>query len=233
MFVNLEHVEKTYISGEVTTKALHDVTLEIDKGEFLVVLGPSGSGKTTLLNIISGLDRPDSGRIQFKDLELSSLSDDKLTAFRRKHLGFVFQQYNLLQNLTAYENVQIGADIGDNPLDVMETLKMVGLETQRNKYPYQLSGGEQQRVSIARSLAKNPDLLFCDELTGALDEKTARQVLQVVEDLHRKLQLTIIVITHNAGIAAMADRIIKMNSGRIEEITVNRQRLGAGQIHWG
>lgn len=233
MFVNLEHVEKTYISGEVTTKALHDVTLEIDKGEFLVVLGPSGSGKTTLLNIISGLDRPDSGRIQFKDLELSSLSDDKLTAFRRKHLGFVFQQYNLLQNLTAYENVQIGADIGDNPLDVMETLKMVGLETQRNKYPYQLSGGEQQRVSIARSLAKNPDLLFCDELTGALDEKTARQVLQVVEDLHRKLQLTIIVITHNAGIAAMADRIIKMNSGRIEEITVNRHRLGAGQIHWG
>ena len=164
---------------------------------------------------------------------MSSLSDDKLTAFRRKHLGFVFQQYNLLQNLTAYENVQIGADIGDNPLDVMETLKMVGLETQRNKYPYQLSGGEQQRVSIARSLAKNPDLLFCDELTGALDEKTARQVLQVVEDLHRKLQLTIIVITHNAGIAAMADRIIKMNSGRIEEITVNRNRLGAGQIHWG
>ena len=233
MLIRLKNVEKTYRSGEVETKALRDVSLDIKQSEFVVVLGPSGSGKTTLLNVISGLDRIDAGHIFFQDTELSCLSDDKLTEFRRRHLGFVFQQYNLLQNLTAFENVQIGADIGEHPLDVEETLRKVGLTNHQDKYPYQLSGGEQQRVSIARSIAKNPDILFCDELTGALDEKTARQVLRVVEELNRDLGLTMVVITHNAGIAAMADRVIRMNSGQIESITKNDTKQLSQDIQWG
>ena len=169
----------------------------------------------------------------YKDTELTKLSEDKLTEFRRNHLGFVFQQYNLLQNLTALENVQMGSDIGKTPLDPEDILAKVGLKDQMHKYPYQLSGGEQQRVSVARSVAKNPEILFCDEPTGSLDEETSKQVLRVIEDLNRDLKATMVVITHNPGIGAMADRVIKMNSGKIEEIIENKDKISAGQIQWG
>lgn len=233
MSIILKNVTKTYKSGEVETHALKGISLEIKEGEFIVILGPSGSGKSTLLNVISGLDTPTSGVIKFKDLVLTDLSEDKLTEFRRNHLGFVFQQYNLLQNLTALENVLMGSDIGKDPLDPEEILKKVGLENQMHKYPYQLSGGEQQRVSVARSVAKNPEILFCDEPTGSLDEATSKQVLEVIERLNKELNATMVVITHNPGIGAMADRIIKMNSGNIEEIIINKEKISASQIKWG
>ncbi|SHE99596.1 ABC transporter ATP-binding protein [Alkalibacter saccharofermentans] len=233
MSIILKNVMKTYKSGEVETHALKGVSLEIKEGEFIVILGPSGSGKSTLLNVISGLDTPTSGVIMYKDTELTKLSEDKLTEFRRNHLGFVFQQYNLLQNLTALENVQMGSDIGKAPLDPEDILAKVGLKDQMHKYPYQLSGGEQQRVSVARSVAKNPEILFCDEPTGSLDEETSKQVLRVIEDLNRDLKTTMVVITHNPGIGAMADRVIKMNSGKIEEIIENKDKISAGQIQWG
>lgn len=236
MLFELNSVNKTYKSGEVITRALNDVTLEIDKGEFIVVLGPSGSGKTTLLNVMGGLDTPDSGSIIFEEgLNITGLAEDKLTEFRRNHLGFVFQQYNLLQNLTALDNVRMGADIGkkDNKTDPLSILEKVGLGEFKDKYPYQLSGGEQQRVSIARSIAKNPDVLFCDEPTGSLDEEKAKNVLGVIENLNIETELTVVLITHNEAIAKMADRIIRMNSGKIEESVLNKEKIAAKDLHWG
>ena len=173
--ITMTNVTKTYKTGDVETYALKDVNLTIEEGEFVVILGPSGSGKSTLLNVISGLDTVTSGEITFKGETLTNLDEEEMTAFRRKHLGFIFQQYNLLQNLNVYENIQIGSDIGTAPLDIAELLEKVGLEKARNKYPSQLSGGEQQRVSIVRSLAKNPDIIFCDEPTGSLDEENSKK----------------------------------------------------------
>lgn len=229
----LTDVSKVYVNGEVETVALRNVDLTIDEGEFVVILGPSGSGKSTLLNVISGLDTASSGTIRFKDECLTDLSEDEMTAFRRKHLGFIFQQYYLLQNLTVHENVQMAADLSEHPLDIDELLAAVGMEGARNKYPRQLSGGEQQRVSVARSLAKRPDIVFCDEPTGALDEMNSKRVLRALEDLHHEHWMTVVVITHNAGIAQMADKVIKMNSGAITEILHNDVKVDAEQVQWG
>lgn len=231
--ITMTNVTKTYKSGDVETYALKDVNLTIEEGEFVVILGPSGSGKSTLLNVISGLDTVTSGEITFRDETLTNLDEEEMTAFRRKHLGFIFQQYNLLQNLNVYENIQIGSDIGTAPLDITDLLEKVGLEKARNKYPSQLSGGEQQRVSIVRSLAKNPDIIFCDEPTGSLDEENSKKILQLLQNLNEDYNKTVIVITHNLGIAEMADKVIKMNSGQITEVTLNKVKKNAQDISWG
>ena len=231
--ITMTNVTKTYKTGDVETYALKDVNLTIEEGEFVVILGPSGSGKSTLLNVISGLDTVTSGEITFKGETLTNLDEEEMTAFRRKHLGFIFQQYNLLQNLNVYENIQIGSDIGTAPLDIAELLEKVGLEKARNKYPSQLSGGEQQRVSIVRSLAKNPDIIFCDEPTGSLDEENSKKILQLLQNLNEDYNKTVIVITHNLGIAEMADKVIKMNSGQITEVTLNNVKKNAQDISWG
>jgi len=231
--LELTGVSKVYRSGEVETVALRDVDLTLNEGEFVVILGPSGSGKSTLLNVISGLDTVSSGTIMFRDVCLTDLTEDEMTAFRRAHLGFIFQQYNLLQNLTAYENVQMAADLSDHPLDIDGLLAAVGLEAARNKYPRQLSGGEQQRVSVARSLAKNPDIVFCDEPTGALDEMNSKRVLRALQELHRQYDKTVVVITHNTGIAQMAHQVIRMNSGAITEIVRNDVQADAEDVEWG
>lgn len=231
--ITLTDVTKTYRNGDIETDALKNIDLEISEGEFAVILGPSGSGKSTLLNVISGLDTVTSGKITFFDQELTGLPESGMTRFRRQYLGFIFQQYNLLQNLTVYENIQIGADIGTNPLDIDELLAKIGLNDTRNKYPSQLSGGEQQRVSVARSLAKNPAVIFCDEPTGSLDEVNSKNVLKLLQDLNREYKKTIVVITHNVGISEMSDKVIKMNSGKIVEVTVNKTIKDAHDIHWG
>lgn len=231
--ITMTNVTKTYKIGDVETYALKDVNLTIEEGEFVVILGPSGSGKSTLLNVISGLDTVTSGEITFRGESLTNLDEEEMTAFRRKHLGFIFQQYNLLQNLNVYENIQIGSDIGTAPLDIAELLEKVGLEKARNKYPSQLSGGEQQRVSIVRSLAKNPDIIFCDEPTGSLDEENSKKILQLLQNLNEDYNKTVIVITHNLGIAEMADKVIKMNSGQITEVTLNEVKKNAQDISWG
>lgn len=228
----LTGVSKVYVSGEVETVALRAVDLTIDDGEFVVILGPSGSGKSTLLNVISGLDAASSGTIMFRDQCLTDMSEDQLTRFRREHLGFIFQQYNLLQNLTVYENVQMAADLGANPLDIDALLADVGLADHRDKYPRQLSGGEQQRVSVARSLAKNPDIIFCDEPTGALDEMNSKKVLRALQDLHHEYGKTIVVITHNNGIAQMAHTVIRMNSGAVVEVVRNDVQVDAEDVEW-
>lgn len=228
----LTGVSKVYRSGEVETVALRDVDLTIDEGEFVVILGPSGSGKSTLLNVISGLDTASSGTIMFRDQCLTDLSEDELTRFRREHLGFIFQQYNLLQNLTVFENVQMAADLGATPLDIDELLEAVGLEAHRDKYPRQLSGGEQQRVSVARSLAKNPDIVFCDEPTGALDEMNSKRVLRALQELHHAYNKTVVIITHNVGIAQMAHTVIRMNSGAITEVHHNAVQVDAEDVEW-
>lgn len=231
--IRLENVHKVYKTGDVETAALKEIDLTIQDGAFVVILGPSGSGKSTLLNVISGLDMVTSGTITFDETVLTDLTPEQMTAFRRDHLGFIFQQYNLLQNLTVYENIQIGADLSSEPLAIDELLEQVGLQGARDKYPYQLSGGEQQRVSVARSLAKNPSIVFCDEPTGSLDEDNSKRVLELLERLNETYGKTIVVITHNTGIGAMADDVIKMNSGRIVELTHNPVRQAAHDIHWG
>lgn len=230
--ITLENVFKTYKSGDVETHALRGISLTINDGEFIVILGPSGSGKSTLLNVISGLDTITSGSIKFDKKEISKYKEDELTKFRRDNLGFIFQQYNLLQNLTVYENIQMGADISKNPLDINEIITHVGLNDSRNKYPSQLSGGQQQRVSIARSIVKNPRIMFCDEPTGALDEETAKQVLNLLQKLNQELKTTTVIITHNPNIAKMADTVIRMNSGNIEETYKNKEKLTANELKW-
>lgn len=231
--ITLTGVTKTYRSGDIETDALKNIDLEISEGEFAVILGPSGSGKSTLLNVISGLDTVSAGKITFFDQELTSLSESEMTRFRRQYLGFIFQQYNLLQNLTVYENIQVGADIGTAPLDIDELLEKIGLAHTRNKYPSQLSGGEQQRVSVARSLAKNPAVIFCDEPTGSLDEANSKNVLKLLQNLNREYKKTVVVITHNLGISEMSDKVVKMNSGKIIDVTVNETKKDAQDIHWG
>ncbi|GEL07870.1 ABC transporter ATP-binding protein [Salisediminibacterium halotolerans] len=231
--ITVTDVSKVYQSGEVETHALKKINVMIENGEFIVILGPSGSGKSTLLNVISGLDTVTEGTIFFAETELTALSEREMTKFRRDHLGFIFQQYNLLQNLTAYENVQIGADIGQNPFPIDDLLGKVGLTKARDKYPYQLSGGEQLRVSVARSLAKNPDIIFCDEPTGSLDEINSKKVLKLLQELNTAYEKTIVVITHNAGIAEMADKVIKMNSGEIIELIYQDVKKDAQDISWG
>lgn len=233
MGIKLNNVNKIYKIGDIETYALKDVSLKINDGEFIVILGPSGSGKSTMLNVISGLDTPSSGDITYNEILLSKCTEEELTLFRRKHLGFVFQQYNLFQNLTVRENVDMGANISSDPLNIDEIIEKVGLTEHKDKYPSQLSGGQQQRVSIARSIVKKPEILFCDEPTGALDETSARDVLELLSKMNEEYKTTVVIITHNPGIALMADRVIKMNSGKIKEIISNKEKQKAFEIIWG
>ncbi|MGL4345186.1 MAG: ABC transporter ATP-binding protein [Cellulosilyticaceae bacterium] len=232
MGIVLKNVTKIYGQGDIETYALKEVSLEIKQGEVMVILGPSGSGKSTLLNVISGLDTPTSGEILFEGQVISHYNSKQLTKFRRDYLGFIFQQYNLLQNLTVRENIEMGASLGQSPLPIDEVIDAVGLGSKKNKYPHQLSGGEQQRVAIARSVAKNPAIMFCDEPTGALDEETGKQVLGLLQEMNEKYGTTTVIITHNPSIADLADRIIKMNSGQIKEEVINEHKLKAGSIKW-
>jgi putative ABC transport system ATP-binding protein len=225
-------VAKTYTMGEIQVAALRDVNLELYEGEFVVLLGASGSGKSTLLNILGGLDTPTAGTLQYLDHDLTQAGDAMLTAFRREHVGFVFQFYNLIPSLTALENVQLVTEISPNPMDAGEALRLVGLEERMNHFPAQLSGGEQQRVAIARAIAKQPDMLLCDEPTGALDYRTGKLVLEVLDRINRELGTTTAVITHNAAIAGMAHRVIHISSGRITRIETNEKRVPPGDIQW-
>ncbi|WP_235953460.1 ABC transporter ATP-binding protein [Noviherbaspirillum galbum] len=218
--------------GEVPVQALSDISLEFYRSEFVVLLGASGSGKSTLLNIIGGLDTPSSGRLYWNGRDMSDADDEALTRFRRRHVGFVFQFYNLIPSLTARENVELVADISDDPMDAREALAMVGLGDRLDHFPAQMSGGEQQRVAIARAIIKRPDILLCDEPTGALDFQTGKLVLQVIDRVNRELGTTTIVITHNAAIAAMAHRVVYLTSGRIARIDANPERKTPEQISW-
>ena len=228
----VEGVKKDYQMGEVIVSALREVSLEVYQGELLVVLGPSGSGKSTLLNIIGGIDTATAGRVLFRDQVLSDYTEGQLTQYRRHHIGFVFQFYNLMPNLTAEENVEMATEISDNPLSPGETLGLVGLEERRSHFPSQLSGGEQQRVAIARAVAKQPEILLCDEPTGALDISTGKIVLEALRSINERMGTTVIVITHNAAIGGMANRIVRMKDGRVHEVIVNEVQKTADELEW-
>jgi putative ABC transport system ATP-binding protein len=223
---------KTYTSGEVEVHALRGVDLDISGGEVVVLLGPSGSGKSTLLNIMGGLDHASSGHLFFKDLELTSLGDRGLTTYRREHVGFVFQFYNLMASLTAYENVALVTEIADHPMRPEEALALVGLESRMDHFPSQLSGGEQQRVAIARAIAKRPDVLLCDEPTGALDSKTGIRVIEALLSINAQLGTTTLIITHNASIQAVAHRVLFFADGQISRIQTNATRQAAAALSW-
>jgi putative ABC transport system ATP-binding protein len=229
---SLRDVCKVYTMGEVKVIALQDINLELYEGEFIVLLGASGSGKSTLLNILGGLDTPTSGSLRYLDHDLTRATDTELTRFRREHVGFIFQFYNLIPSLTALENVELVTEISKDPMDAAEALAMVGLGDRLHHFPAQLSGGEQQRVAIARAVAKRPDMLLCDEPTGALDFKTGKIVLEVLERINRELNTTIAVITHNAAIAGMAHRVVSISSGKITQVQVNTTRVSPGEISW-
>jgi putative ABC transport system ATP-binding protein len=225
-------LSKVYRVGEVEVHALRDVDLDLFPGEFVVLLGPSGSGKSTLLNILGGLDVPTRGSVAFEDHELEAGDERELTRFRREHVGFVFQFYNLIPSLTALENVALVTEISPRAMDPGEALRLVGLEDRADHFPAQLSGGEQQRVAIARAVAKRPQVLLCDEPTGALDFETGKRVLEVLERTNRELGTLTAVITHNAAISKMADRVVRIRSGRILEVTRNERRAGPGELQW-
>ncbi|MEL7649092.1 MAG: ABC transporter ATP-binding protein [Sedimentibacter sp.] len=227
-----ENISKYYKMGEVTVKALEDVSFDVKKGEFVVILGPSGSGKSTLLNIVGGMDTPTTGDVYFNGELITGMSDRDLTVYRRNEIGFVFQFYNLMSTLTAKENVELAAEICQNPIDVEEVLEAVGLKERMNNFPSQMSGGEQQRVAIARAVAKNPQILLCDEPTGALDFETGISILKVLKDMNERYNNTVVVITHNSSIAQMADKIIKMRSGKITEVVLNHTPIPAERIEW-
>jgi putative ABC transport system ATP-binding protein len=225
-------LSKVYRTGEVQVVALHDVDLEIRAGEFIVLLGPSGSGKSTLLNILGGLDAPTSGDVEFREHRLTGASDAELTAYRREHVGFVFQFYNLIPSLTVRENVALVTDIVSHPMPIDEAIDLVGLTPRRDHFPAQLSGGEQQRVAIARAIVKRPEVLLCDEPTGALDYRTGKLVLEVIAKINAELGTTAVVITHNAAIAGMADRVIHLGDGTIQRIDANAHRISPSELSW-
>ncbi len=228
--IHFNDVTKIYNKGQVETTALQNITLDITQGTFLVVLGPSGSGKSTMLNLMGALDEPTKGTISVSEQNISSFNDKQLTQFRRDYLGFVFQEYNLLQTLNVKENVEVTARLSNNPMEIETVLEKVGLKHHMEKYPYELSGGEQQRVSIARALVKQPSILFCDEPTGALDEQTAKEVLGVLKALNETENMTIVLITHNQSLATIANRVIRLNSGCIVEDTINETPSGVEAI---
>ncbi len=228
----IRDVTKVYGSGEGAVHALRGVDLDVPRGEFIVLLGASGSGKSTLLNILGGLDRPTAGRVSFGSLNLTGMDDDALTLYRRNHVGFVFQFYNLMPSLTAIENVELVTEIARQPLSPGEALDVVGLSERRDHFPAQLSGGEQQRVAIARAIAKQPEVLLCDEPTGALDSTTGRMVLKVLQDVNTRLGTTVLIITHAAATAELADRVVHLADGRIKDLVVNRLKKSAEEIAW-
>lgn len=231
-FVHFENVCKFYKTGETTIAAADGVSFDIEKGEFCIIVGPSGAGKTTVLNMLGGMDNCDEGIIRLDGQDISSFSAKQLTTYRRHDVGFVFQFYNLVQNLTALENVELAAEICRDPLPAAETLSKVGLSQRLNNFPAQLSGGEQQRVSIARALAKNPKILLCDEPTGALDYVTGKQILQLLQDTCRNTGRTVIVITHNTAITAMADKVIHVKNGQVTHVEVNKDPVPVERIEW-
>ncbi len=231
-FVRFEHVKKTYRMGEVEIHALRDATFSVDQGELCVIVGPSGAGKTTLLNILGGMDTLTDGRIMLGHDEISAYNAKQLTAYRRHDVGFVFQFYNLVPNLTALENVELAAQICRDPLDAAQVLELVGLSHRVANFPAQLSGGEQQRVAIARALAKNPKLLLCDEPTGALDYHTGKAILQLLQDMSREKGMTVIIITHNSALTAMADRVIRVKNGMVVSEEINPSPTPVEEIEW-
>ena len=233
MLYEVKNVYKTYKTKSYTNHVLNNINLKIKGGDVVVILGPSGSGKSTLLNILSGIDRPTKGQVYFKKKRIDIKNELQLTKYRRENLGFIFQNYNLIPTLTVKENIELGASLTKNSLDINELLDNVNLKNHKNKYPYQLSGGEQQRVAIARSLSKNPDVLFCDEPTGALDEENGKRVLKILQDMNEKYNTTLIIVTHNPSIADMANTVIKMNSGKIIEIKKNKTIKNANELRWG
>lgn len=231
-FVELKNVSKIYQMGEVKITAVDNISFSIEKGEFVIIVGPSGAGKTTVLNILGGMDSASAGQVLVDGNDVAALKGRQLTRYRREDIGFVFQFYNLVQNLTAVENVEMATQICRNPLDAAETLDSVGLGSRMDNFPGQLSGGEQQRVSIARALAKNPKLLLCDEPTGALDYITGKQILGLLQDTCRKRGMTVIVITHNLALTPMADRVIRIKNGTVDSSYINETPVPVEQIEW-
>ncbi len=231
-FVKLENITKIYHMGEVEIRVVDGIDFSIQKGEFVVIVGPSGAGKTTVLNILGGMDTASGGRITVDGQDITKYSERQLTGYRRDDIGFVFQFYNLIPNLTALENVEMALQICRNPLDARAVLKEVGLEERMDNFPAQLSGGEQQRVSIARALAKNPKLLLCDEPTGALDYNTGKAILKLLQEMCREKGMTVIVITHNSALAPMADRLIKIKNGKVSSMKVNENPISIDEIEW-
>ena len=231
-YIEFKNVDKEFKTGEITIKALDNTNFEIDKGELVVIVGPSGAGKTTTLNILGGMDSVTRGTVKIAGKNISNYSKKQLTEYRRNDIGFVFQFYNLVQNLTAIENVELATEISKNPLKPKEVLTDVGLENRMKNFPSQLSGGEQQRVSIARAVAKNPKILLCDEPTGALDYKTGKQILKLLQDTCRKNKMTVIIVTHNAAIAPMADKVIRFKNGTAKSIEINENPVPVENIEW-
>ena len=231
-FVEFQNVGKTYHMGEVEINALHDATFQVEKGELVVIVGPSGAGKTTLLNILGGMDMLSCGQVFLDGKEISAMNKKQLTDYRRHDVGFVFQFYNLIGNLTALENVELANQICRDPLNAEQILRDVGLEARMKNFPSQLSGGEQQRVAIARALAKNPKLLLCDEPTGALDYQTGKAILQLLQDTGRRTGMTVIIITHNGALTAMADRVIRVRNGTVTSVVKNEHPQDIAEIEW-
>ena len=232
MFIQISGIKKSFGSGESRADVLKGIDIDIEKGEFCVLLGPSGSGKSTLLNIIGGIDSADSGYISIGGEKTADMSEKALTMYRRKHLGYIFQMYNLIPNLNIKENVEVGAYLSDNPLDVDDILKTLGLYEHRHKLPNQLSGGQQQRTAIGRAIVKNPDILLCDEPTGALDYNTSKEILQLIETVNQKYGSTIIMVTHNDAIKNMADRVVKLRDGVIRKNYTNETKTKAAELDW-
>lgn len=231
-YVSLQDVTKTYKMGEVTIKAADGINFDVEKGEFVIVVGPSGAGKTTVLNILGGMDTATSGKVLVDGAEISKYRGKKLIQYRREDIGFVFQFYNLVPNLTALENVELAGQICKNPMDPKTVLEEVGLKDRLGNFPAQLSGGEQQRVSIARALAKNPKMLLCDEPTGALDYQTGKAILKLLQDMCRQKGMTVVVITHNSALTPMADRVIKIKNGKVAQMTLNAHPTPVEEIEW-
>ena len=232
MFLELNQIKKSFGSGENRVQVLKGIDLAVEKGEFCVLLGPSGSGKSTLLNILGGIDRADSGDILIDGERMADMNEKALTLYRRRHLGYIFQMYNLIPNLTVRENIEVGAYLSRRPLDVDELLHLLGLWDHRGKLPNQLSGGQQQRTSIGRSIVKNPDILLCDEPTGALDYKTGKEILKLIETVNQKYGNTVIMVTHNDAIRLMADRVVRLRDGAIRSNETNTVKVPAQDLEW-
>ena len=232
MFLEIKGIKKSFGAGESRVDVLKGIDLEIEKGEFCVLLGPSGSGKSTLLNIIGGIDGADAGSITIQGERLEDMKEKKLSLYRRKHLGYIFQMYNLIPNLTVRENIEVGAYLSDKPLDVDELLHTLGIYEHQRKLPNQLSGGQQQRTAIGRAIVKNPDILLCDEPTGALDYNTSKEILRLIEQVNQKYGNTIIMVTHNDAIKNMADRVVKLRDGQIRKNYLNESKVAADDLDW-
>ena len=232
MLLELKHIYKNYLQDKIVIPVLKDVNISIDEGEYVAIMGPSGSGKSTLLNIIGGIDGADSGSITIDGERIEDMTEKKLSLYRRKHLGYIFQMYNLIPNLTLRENIEIGAYLSNRPLDVDELMQTLGIYEHQNKLPNQLSGGQQQRTAIGRAIVKNPDILLCDEPTGALDYKTSKEILKLIETVNQKYGNTIIMVTHNDAIKDMADRVVKLRDGMIRKNYCNEHKLSASELEW-